>query len=80
MNMTTTWSCRSCGTVEVTGGSDLKPERWYRLTLFGRDRPRPTDVGPALYCSSDCLLVAVMKAYGLSREQTMNWLAGGVPA
>jgi hypothetical protein len=71
--MQTTYRCRTCVKYEV---GDDRPTGWYRLNVCGTGRPPSDAVHSGLYCSTGCLLVAVMSTYGLSAQQVRDWIAG----
>jgi hypothetical protein len=67
------YHCKTCGRSEL---AEKRPNDWWRLALGGERRITSTDAKPGLYCSLDCLTVAVLAPYGLSETQVREWLAG----
>jgi hypothetical protein len=65
------YRCGTCTKFEV---GDDRPEGWYKLNICGEARPRSDAVHPGLFCSTDCLLVAVMATCGMSARQVKEWL------
>jgi hypothetical protein len=70
-------NCRTCGieaaSVDPAYGKAID---WYRVTMGGDRRITNADVRLGSYCSTDCLLIEVMRTYGLTPNQVRDWLVG----
>jgi hypothetical protein len=71
------YACRSCKTNTEEDSNGDRPDGVYTLKIAGPYNTK--DVQPGTYCSVDCLLIGVMKRYGMTEQHVRNWIAGQQP-
>jgi hypothetical protein len=69
------YACVACGRTALESAGGNTPLGWYKLRFEG---PYPIDgrihIPQAYMCSSDCVVVAALRPYGLTGQQVRDWL------
>jgi hypothetical protein len=53
-----------------------RPVGWLRLTMGGDARPAADQPQCATYCTTECLLIEILRCYGLGEQAVRDWLKG----